>query len=40
MLEFSTEAGGEIRVLGSCLGEEADIRNRTRRAGMLWGKDE
>ena len=38
VLEFGTEAEGEIRVLGSWLGEEADIRNRTRRAGMLWAR--
>ena len=35
---FGTEAGGEIMVLVSCLGEEADTRNRTWRAGILWAR--
>ena len=33
---FGTEEGGDIRVLGSWLGAEADRMNRIRRAGMLW----
>lgn len=37
-LVFGAEEGGDIRVLGSWLGAEADRRNRIRRAGMLWGQ--
>ena len=37
-LVFGTEEGGEVRVLGSWLGAEADRRNRIRRAGRLWGQ--
>ena len=37
-LVFGTEEGGEIRVLGSWLGAEADRKNRIRRAGRLWGQ--
>ena len=37
-LVFGTEEGGDVRVLGSWLGAEADRRNRIRRAGMLWGQ--
>ena len=37
-LVFGTEEGGEIRVLGSWLGAEADKRNRIKRAGRLWGQ--
>ena len=37
VLEFGTEEGDEVRILGSWLGEKEDVRNRIRRAGMLWG---
>jgi hypothetical protein len=38
VLEFGTEEGSEIRVLGSWVGMEADVRQRIRRAGMLWAR--
>ena len=38
MLEFGTEEGANVRVLGSWLGTKEDISNRKRRAGMLWGR--
>ena len=37
VLEFGTEEGDEVRILGSRMGEKEDVRNRIRRAGMLWG---
>ena len=37
-LVFGTVEGGEVRVLGSWLGAEADRKNRIRRAGGLWGQ--
>ena len=37
VLEFGTEEGDEVRILGSWMGEKEDVRNRIRRAGMLWG---
>ena len=37
-LTFGTDEGGEIRVLGSWLGAEADRKNRIKRAGRLWGQ--
>ena len=37
-LEFGTEEGREIRVLGSWVGSQQDIRYRIRRAGGVWGK--
>ena len=37
MLEFGTEEGDEVRILGSWMGEKEEVRNRIRRAGMLWG---
>ena len=37
-LVFGTEEGGEVRVLGSWLGAEADKRNRIKRSGRLWGQ--
>ena len=38
VLEFGTEEGGKVRVLGSWLGAEEDVRNRMKRAGSLWWK--
>ena len=38
VLEFGTEEGANVRVLGSWLGTKEDISNRKRRAGMLWGR--
>ena len=38
VLEFGTETGEEIRVLGSWVGTKADVKNRIKRAGGLWGK--
>ena len=35
MLEFGTE-GNEVIILGSWMGEKEDVRNRIKRAGMLW----
>ena len=37
MLEFGTEEGDEVRILGNWIGEKEDVRNRIKRAGMLWG---
>ena len=37
VLEFGTEEGDEVRILGSWMGEKEDMRNRIKRAGMLWG---
>ena len=37
VLEFGTEEGDEVRILGSWMGEREDVKNRIRRAGMLWG---
>ena len=37
-LEFGTEEGANVRILGSWLGTTEDISNRRRRAGMLWGR--
>ena len=38
ILEFGTASGEEIRVLGSWVGTKADIKNRIKRAGSLWGR--
>ena len=38
VLEFGTQEGEEVRVLGSWMGTEADLSNRKRRAGMLWSR--
>ena len=38
VLEFGTEEGANVRVLGSWLGTKEDVSNRKRRAGMLWGR--
>ena len=35
-VDFGTEEGGEIRILGSWVGAEADVRNRIKRAGSMW----
>lgn len=35
-LEFGTNEGNEIRVLGSWVGTDADVRNRVKRANGLW----
>ena len=37
-VEFGTEEGGKIRILGSWIGSGEDVRNRIRRAGGLWWK--
>ena len=37
VLEFGTNEGANVRVLGSWMGAE-DINNRKRQAGMLWGR--
>ena len=37
-LEFGSEEGKKIRMLGSWIGPEEDIKNRKKRAGMLWYK--
>ena len=37
-LAFGTPDSEEIRMLGSWMGPEADIRNRIRRAGGIWGR--
>ena len=37
-LDFGTCEGEEIRVLGSWVGTEVDVRNRIRRAGFLWSR--
>ena len=41
VLEFGTEEGDEMWILGSWMdvrnGKLEDVRNRIRRAGMLWG---
>ena len=37
-LDFGTEEGRKIRVLGSYIGPEEDVRQRLRRAGMAWSK--
>ena len=37
VLDFGTEEGEEIRVLGSWVGMDADVKNRIKRAGRLWG---
>ena len=37
-LDFGTEEGGKIRVLGCYLGEGEDIRQRLKRAGYTWMK--
>ena len=35
-LEFGSEEGKKIRMLGSWVGPEEDIKNRKKRAGALW----
>ena len=37
VLEFGTEEGDEVRILGRWMGEKEDVRNRIRIAWMLWG---
>ena len=37
-LEFGSEEGKKIRMLGSWIGPEEDIKNRKKRAGTLWGR--
>ena len=37
-LEFGSEEGKKIRMLGSWIGPEEDIKNRKKRAGALWCK--
>ena len=37
VLEFGREEGDEVRILGSWMGEKEDVRNRIKRAGMVWG---
>ena len=36
VLEFGTREGGEVRVLGSWVSTEADVKNRIKRASGLW----
>ena len=36
VLEFGTDEGGDIRVLGSWVSASADVRNRIKRANGLW----
>ena len=38
VLEFGTEEGAKVRMLGSWLGTKEDVASRKRRAGMLWGR--
>ena len=38
VLEFGTNEGGKVRVLGSWMGAEEDVRNRIKRANGLWWK--
>ena len=38
ILEFGSEEGKKIRMLGSWIGPEEDVKNRKKRAGMLWFK--
>ena len=38
VLEFGTNEGADVRVLGSWLGTNEDIRHRKKRAGSLWSK--
>ena len=35
-LNSGSEEGKKIRMLGSWIGPEEDIKNRKKRAGMLW----
>ena len=37
-VEFGTEEGGKIRILGSWIGGKEDVSNRIKRAGRLWWK--
>ena len=37
-LEFGTNEGEDVRVLGSWLGAKEDVNHRKQRAGALWGK--
>ena len=37
-VEFGTEEGGKIRILGSWIGGKEDVYNRIKRAGGLWWK--
>ena len=37
-VEFGTEEGGKIRILGSWIGGGEDVSNRLKRAGGLWWK--
>ena len=37
-VEFGTEEGGKIRILGSWIGGGEDVNNRIKRAGGLWWK--
>ena len=40
VLEFGTEEGGGVRVLGSWVSARADVNNRIRRANGLWWRVE
>ena len=37
-LDFGSEEGKKIRILGCWIGAEEDVRNRKKRAGALWCK--
>ena len=37
-VEFGTEEGGKVRILGSWIGGKEDVNNRIRKAGGLWCK--
>ena len=36
ILEFGTEEGADVRVLGSWVNAETDVKNRMKRANGLW----
>ena len=38
LLEFGTNVGGSVRVLGSWVSAEADVNNKIRKAKCLWWK--
>ena len=38
VLEFGTNEGGNVRVLGSWVSASADVNNRIKRANGLWWK--
>merc|ERR1712212_416221 len=37
-VDFGTEEGGKVRILGSWIGGKEDVNNRIRKAGGLWCK--